>query len=116
MPEEEFNRRLKEAILALGWFKERDITKTFSIKVPNAYPVLNSGRYDAQEKLSSFFADTGVILCGREASTDYNNAHNAIAKGFLAAQLIQGEIHYAEYSESSKIIGRPLFRIEQNNT
>jgi protoporphyrinogen oxidase len=106
MHEDEFNRRLKEAVLMLGWFKEQDITQTFSIKIPNAYPVLDRRRYDAQERLSSFFAGTGIILCGREASTDYNNAHNAIAKGFLAAQLIQGNIPYAEYSESSKIIGR----------
>lgn len=106
MPEDEFNRQLKAAVLALGWFKEQDITRTFSIKVPNAYPVLDRRRYEAQERLSSFFANSGIILCGREASTDYNNAHNAIAKGFLAAELIQGKTSYEVYYESSKIIGR----------
>lgn len=106
MSDAEFNERLLDAVLALGWFKAHDVTKIFSIRVPNAYPVLNRRRYDAQERVTSFFTGTGVILCGREASTDYNNAHNAIAKGFMAAKLIRGEITDREFIESAKIIGR----------
>lgn len=105
-PDEKFNEDLLAAVLALGWFSASDVTNIFSIRVPNAYPVLNRRRYEAQERLTSFFMGTNIILCGREASSDYNNAHNAIAKGFLAAKLIQGEITASDYLEVANIVGR----------
>lgn len=106
MGDEEFNRKLRHSILSLNWFKEADISKFFSICIPNAYPVLNNRRYFAQERIEQFFYGSNVILCGREASTDYNNAHNAIGKGFLAASYISGEISADEYKQKSRIIGR----------
>jgi len=106
LPDQEFERVLLESVLALGWFKEEDVCRMFSIKVPDAYPVLEPRRYEAQERVAACFADTNILLCGREASTDYNNAHNAIAKGFMAARYITGAISREEFAESAAIIGR----------
>lgn len=106
MKEAEFDSVLLEAALTLGWFKREDVVMNFGIRIPETYPVLNKERYEAQETVSGFFAGTAVVLCGREASSDYNNAHNAVAKGFLAARYILGEISYGEYENSSRVVGR----------
>ena len=104
--EASFNAELTESFLSLGWCKREAIKKAFSLKFPDAYPILSCERYAAQERLEDFLAGTGVVLCGREASSDYNNAHNAIGKGFLAARHIMGEIGFNEYRRSSRTVGR----------
>jgi protoporphyrinogen oxidase len=106
MGDREFEARLLEAVLTLGWFGREQVARHFSLRVPEAYPVLSRERYEAQERVFRFFAGTGVILCGREASSDYNNAHNAVAKSFLAARFIAGDVGPREFEDTSKIIGR----------
>lgn len=106
MEEADFNNLLLEALLKLKWFKGTDVTKIFSLRFPEAYPVLSRERYDAQEAVDRHFNGTGIILCGREASSDYNNAHNAMSKGFFAARYILGEISFSEYENFSKALGR----------
>lgn len=106
MKEDEFNELLLESVLKLGWFKKDDIAKYFSIRIPGAYPVLNRQRYQAQEQIESFFKGSGIILCGREASSDYNNAHNAIGKGLLTARYIAGEIDDSSLKDQARTVGR----------
>lgn len=106
MEEGEFNKLLLDSVLGLGWFKKDSVCRNFSIRFPSAYPILNQSRYDAQEEVNKYFAGSSVILCGREASSDYNNAHNAMIKGFITARYIAGEINFKEYKISSNIIGR----------
>jgi protoporphyrinogen oxidase len=106
MPEKEFNELLLKNFLSLGWVKESDVRLVFSLRFPGAYPVLTEERYEAQEAIEVFFADSGVYLCGREASSDYNNAHNAIGKGFLTARFLAGEIDAGEFRRRSATIGR----------
>jgi protoporphyrinogen oxidase len=106
LPDGEFNERLLANVLELGWFARDKVVRAFSVRIPEAYPVLSRERYDAQERIEAFFANTGVVLAGREASSDYNNAHNAIAKGFLAADYVAGRIDYAEYAGTARILGR----------
>ncbi|MDD3012885.1 MAG: FAD-dependent oxidoreductase [Candidatus Gastranaerophilales bacterium] len=106
MSKEEFNEYLIKYVLELGWFKQEDITDVFSVIVPYAYPVMSKSRYQAQDELENYFASTDIILCGREASSDYNNAHNAMAKGLLTAKYISGKIKYDEYIKLSREMGR----------
>ena len=66
--DEEFNKYLLDSVLTLEWFKKTDVCQNFSIRFPKAYPILDEGRYKAQEKVNSYFENSGIILCGREAS------------------------------------------------
>lgn len=106
MNDEEFNKYLLDSVLTLGWFKKTDVCRNFNIRFPKAYPILDEGRYKAQEKVNSYFENSGIILCGREASSDYNNAHNAMIKGFITANYISGDINLREYKRSSNLMGR----------
>lgn len=106
MDEASFNRMLVDSFLSLGWCKKENIKKVFSLKFPNSYPVLSRARYESQEALEDYLAGTGIVLCGREASSDYNNAHNAVGKGFLAAKYVRGKISFEDYRNSSRTIGR----------
>lgn len=106
MPDEEFNKHLLKAVLSLGWFKEEEITEFFSMDFPDAYPVLNQPRYDSQEIVNRYLERSAIILCGREASSDYNNTHNAMSKGFIAARYILGDISHDEYRRFSQTAGR----------
>jgi protoporphyrinogen oxidase len=106
MSDSEFNAALLKSLSTLGWWKESQVERIFSRRFPGAYPILSPERYEAQEDIEEFFANSGIILCGREASSDYNNAHNAIGKGFIAADYITGAIDYGEYKKTSKTIGR----------
>lgn len=106
MPEDAFNRRLREAVLSLGWFPEDRVVKMFSVRVPDAYPVLDVARYRAQEAVERYFDGTCLLLCGREASSDYNNSHNAIGKGLLTADYVMGKIGHEEFLRLSRLIGR----------
>lgn len=106
MPDDAFNRRLRDAVLSLGWFPGDRVEKMFNVKVPDAYPVLDMPRYRAQEAAERYFDGTAVLLCGREASSDYNNSHNAIGKGLLTADYILGKIGHEEFMRLSRLIGR----------
>ncbi|MEE8574175.1 MAG: FAD-dependent oxidoreductase [Thermodesulfobacteriota bacterium] len=104
--EDEFNRLLLDSFLSLNWCTEADVKKVFSLRFPGAYPVLTEERYEAQVAAEEFFKGSELLLCGREASSDYNNAHNAVGKGFITARFIAGEIEYDEYKTSSTTMGR----------
>jgi len=106
MKEDDFNEALLKSALTLGWFMRGDVCKNFSIRIPEAYPVLNKERYDAQEVIDNFFMRSSVVLCGRQASSDYNNAHNAMCKGFFTALYIAGAIDFKEYEHAARIVGR----------
>jgi protoporphyrinogen oxidase len=106
MGESEFNKLLLDSFLTLGWCKETDVASIFSLRFPGAYPVLTLERYEAQEAIEKFFTETEIYLCGREASTDYNNAHNAVGKGFLTARYLAGELDYDEFNKDSTVMGR----------
>lgn len=105
MGEQEFNECLLSSILQTGWFTQEDVIKIFSVKFTYSYPVLTSERYEAQEVVNEFFKNSNIFLCGREASSDYNNAHNAMSKGFLTAEYFCGKISLQEYEKWSNIIG-----------
>ncbi|MDH4161408.1 MAG: FAD-dependent oxidoreductase [Nitrospirota bacterium] len=106
MSNEQFDQVLTEAVLELGWFGRNDILRAFNVRCPGAYPVLNHERYQAQDRIEAFFENSGIVLCGREASSDYNNAHNAIGKGFLVADYLAGNIDAETMRERSRIVGR----------
>jgi protoporphyrinogen oxidase len=106
MDERSFNAALADALLGLGWFRREHIVHAFNVRIPGAYPVLNQERYDAQERIESYFDGSGIFLCGREASSDYNNAHNAIGKGLLVADHISGKIDARTMRESTRTVGR----------
>lgn len=106
MDEDDLNKKIQESFLALGWCRKEDIKKVFNMKFPKAYPLLSRPRYDSQESLEDYLAGSGIILCGREASSDYNNAHNAVGKGFLAGDYIRGQINLEDYRNASRTIGR----------
>ncbi len=106
MDEGTFNHKLLDSLLALGWFTKDDLQEYFSLRFPDTYPVLDRARYHSQEIIDAHFARSAVILCGREASSDYNNMHNAIGKGLTAADYIAGTIDFDDYERSSRILGR----------
>ncbi len=106
MKEAAFNNRVLDSVLSLGWFKRETVEKKFSVRFPNTYPVLNPRRYNAQERIEQYFAETGICLCGREASSDYNNTHNAMFKAFVTADYILGQIGAEEYKRVSRMAGR----------
>jgi protoporphyrinogen oxidase len=108
-PEDVFNGLLLDSVLRLGWFRENDVALIFSAHYPHTYPVLTPRRYAAQEALDKHLDRSAIVLCGREASTDYNNVHNAMSKGFLTARYISGEVSLEEYKEISKSLGRLPF-------
>jgi hypothetical protein len=84
-----FADKLLKSLLELGWFSQGDVLKSFSVRVPKAYPVLSAKRCMAQSALDNGFRGTNIFLCGREASSDYNNAHNAMGKAFSPIGLQQ---------------------------
>jgi len=106
MEEAEFKKQLVNSVMKLKWFEEKDIVEIFSQNFEYVYPVMNIKRYNAQKKIDGFFKDTNIILCGREASSDYNNAHNAMAKAIETASYIAGEISLDEYIKISEELGR----------
>lgn len=88
----EIQQIVVDQIIKIGFFRREDLKEVFTVRVPEAYPIPTISRREAQKKL-----DKGVkrienlILTGRFASSDYNNSHNALAKGFLAAKVINQE-------------------------
>lgn len=106
MGEEEFTSHLLESVFGLGWFRPAQLSRAFSLRFPEAYPVLDERRHTAQEAVDRYFSGSNVILCGREASSDYNNTHNALSKGLFTAQYLAGELSPQEYARGSRLIGR----------
>jgi hypothetical protein len=101
-----FNGLVLRDALKTGWFQRCDVADIFNLRFPGAYPVMSRARHDAQEAVDRFFARSAVLLAGREASSDYNNAHNAVSKGLVAADYICGKIGWEEYSASARALGR----------
>lgn len=106
MEESDFNRLLLDSFLKLGWCKEEDVSTIFSLRFPGVYPVLTLKRYKAQEAIDKFLTDSEIYLCGREASTDYNNAHNAMGKGLIMARFLAGELSCDEFKKDFSMMGR----------
>lgn len=106
MNDDDFNKYLIDSAMTLNWFKKENIKQAFNVKFPYVYPVINTLRYETQKEFDNFFRNTNIILCGREASSDYNNAHNAMAKGFLTSKYITEEISKEEYFKSAQELGR----------
>jgi protoporphyrinogen oxidase len=105
MDSKDFNTMVLDSILKLKWFCADQVVKTFDLKFDSAYPILSKERYLAQEEIDSFFEMSNIVLCGREASSDYNNAHNAIAKSLVLSKYLFGEISREKYRKSSVFIG-----------
>lgn len=106
MSDAEFNEIVLASMLELRWFSRKDIAQCFSLRFPGAYPVLHHERFRSQDQIEAFFYGSGITLCGREASSDYNNAHNAIGKGLLTAKYISGEIDAAVLQSGARSVGR----------
>jgi len=102
----DFEQALLADALKLKWFSEAQVKMCFSLDFNDAYPVMSIERYQAQKELEKKLINSDIYLCGREAASDYNNLHNAVAKGFLVADYLSGKIGEAEYNARSLKIGR----------
>jgi len=74
--------------------KSTDVIDGFVIRVPEAYPVYESGYKESLKIIYDYLGKFGNLqLIGRSGMYRYNNMDHSILTGFLAAKNILGEKH-----------------------
>jgi protoporphyrinogen oxidase len=103
---EELEQTVLRQIVGCGFFTVSDVEKLFTIRIPTAYPIPTRKRQEAQRVLDECVRQMpNVLITGRFGASDYNNSHNALAKGVLAAKLITGQMSREEWDRDGSLLG-----------
>lgn len=104
--DEDLEREVLEQMVKCGFFGKSDVEKLFTVRIPTAYPIPTRGRQEAQRVLDECVRQVpNLLVTGRFGASDYNNSHNALAKGVLAAQVIAGKVSREEWDREGSLLG-----------
>lgn len=97
--------RVRRQISECGLVKSSEVEWSEIIRVPMAYPLPTVVRETAQAEFNDRISRFENVICtGRFASSDYNNSHTALKKGWLASETIaKKEAPAAWYSSTEKL-------------
>lgn len=74
-------------LASVGWFSPDDVRDTFTLRLPFAYPMLESGIEDRVERMDRYLDRFGnLILTGRNARFQYAHLHDMLHWGKHAAE------------------------------
>lgn len=99
---EDWFKELFNQLQPTGLFKETEVIQKNILRVPVAYPIPSYARESMQRKFDSYLADfKNLFWMGRFASSDYNNSHTALMKGFKLSRYLVGKTSQKQWVEES---------------
>lgn len=104
--DEDLEQEVLEQMVQCGFFAAGEVDKLFTVRIPTAYPIPTRGRQEAQRLLDECVRQIpNLLVTGRFGASDYNNSHNALAKGVLAGQVIAGRVSREDWDREGSLLG-----------
>lgn len=102
---------IENELLTCRFFKKEEVIKRKLYRFEEAYPLPFSDREKSQEELNRQLGLVENLICtGRFASSDYNNSHSALKKGFLAATAIINKSSPDKFYKDTELLRKTPIR------
>lgn len=88
--EENLTAKIKTQLLELGLFEEKELISSFTMKMPNAYPVLENGIHEKLKVSNDYLSQfENLTMLGRNGLFQYTHLHDMIKLGKKVVEEIQ---------------------------